>query len=429
MSPAVRKAPSPIPIRRERNTLEKLWSRVYLIWILDALLLITAIIGVRVHRGAMQGIGKDSAPSIIAAQHIKAALADMDADAANELLGAQNREAFDKRRADAAEGLIAAAKNITYGEAEEAPIKAIQLGLGSYEEQIQRARDLRDRPEKGKPNEFVEAYREAANTLDQSLLPEADQLAKANAEQLHSIYEAASRRSVGTVFLFLAMGLALLLELVSVQKFLTERTHRILNPLLVASSLIALSFVLYTFTALGTERHRLKVAKEDAFDSISALTRAQAVAYDAHADLSRSLLDPAHSVKYEAAFNANVEQLKKYINAEVNNITFQYEYEAASKLNPALQQYLNVNKDIRGLEQSGNHAESAGTELNQSKWAFDQLDKALAETIDINQGHFDSAVAQGFGELDHFELEASIVAVTIALLAFFGLLQRIREYQ
>ena len=38
------------------------------------------------HRAVLQTIGKNSVPGLIAAQHIKVAMADMDAEAANELL-------------------------------------------------------------------------------------------------------------------------------------------------------------------------------------------------------------------------------------------------------------------------------------------------------------------------------------------------------
>jgi len=129
------------------NTLQILQGSRAALIALDVLLLIAAIAGARVHRDAMKTVGKDSAPSIIAAQHIKSALADLDADAANELLGAPGAmsdavKAYEARRVEAAEALIAAAENITYGESERTPIQSLQVGMGTYERLIQRARDL-----------------------------------------------------------------------------------------------------------------------------------------------------------------------------------------------------------------------------------------------------------------------------------------------
>src|SRR5690349_3554615 len=84
MSTAVQRAPA---VRWQQwNTLQKLRASVYLIWVLDALLVACMFIAVQVHREAMKGVGLDSAPSIIHAQHIRAAMADMDANAANEFV-------------------------------------------------------------------------------------------------------------------------------------------------------------------------------------------------------------------------------------------------------------------------------------------------------------------------------------------------------
>jgi hypothetical protein len=51
--------------------------------------------------------------------------------------------------------------------------------------------------------------------------------------------------------------------------------------------------VITAATRLSAETAHLKVAKQDAFDSILALTQARAVSYDANADESRYLVDPA----------------------------------------------------------------------------------------------------------------------------------------
>ena len=69
-------------------------------------------------QAAFQTVGHDSAPSIIAAQHIRAYLADMDANAANELIVAPGRNMaavrdFDNRRKEVTDSLVTSAQNIT----------------------------------------------------------------------------------------------------------------------------------------------------------------------------------------------------------------------------------------------------------------------------------------------------------------------------
>jgi hypothetical protein len=426
----------PVPAKPKLNTPRTLVARLYVIWGLDALLLMTAILGAQVHRDAMKGVGRDTAPSIIHAQEIKTAMADMDANVANELLGDPGKmpeavNTYERRRKDVATALIGAARTISNQEDQE-PIEAIQVGLGTYEGRVQHARDLHDRGDKG----FVNAYREAAKVMDYQLLPEADRLDNIKLKELQGIYESMSNRSVASVFLLLAAGVALLGVLIVVQKFLTERTHRILNPMLLAATFLTLAFVFYTFVTLGSERHRLKVAKQDAFDSISVLLRAQAVGYAANADHSRYLLDTAHAPDYEAAFFAKADLLVKqsgsdikgYLADELKNITFEGEEAAARATLADFREYLNIDKEIRQLQQAGKRAEALELCIGKSNAAFDQFDKALGRTVDINQQAFNAAVEGGFEALSYFELKASLIAIAIALLAFFGLLKRIQEY-
>lgn len=435
------------------NTPQTLWASLYLIWALDAMLLIAAITGARVHRAAMQVIGKDSAPSIIHAQHIKAALADMDADAANELLGAPSQasaavEAYEKRRKEAATALIEAAKNITYP-GEQDPIEDLQIGLGTYEAKIQQARDLHEWEDES----YVSAYREAARAMDDEVLPRADKLDEVNRTELDKTYAEQSGKSIAGIGFILAVGAALTAALVAIQKFLNRKMRRILNPMLILTTLLVLGFVLYTFNVLGEERHQLKVAREDAFESIHALWRARAVAYSANADESRYLLDVAHAWGYEQKFHQKAAELAgtsfdrmleeagqgrkvegdSYLARELNNITFPGELIAATDALARFRDYMNIDARIRSLQQNGKHAEALalcmGMNEGESNWAFDRFDQAITRTIQINQDEFDRAVDRGFSALSNFEIKATIVAVIIALLAFFGLLKRLQEYR
>jgi hypothetical protein len=425
----------------------------------DALLLIAAIAGASIHRSAMKTVGKDSAPSIIAAQHIKSALADMDADAVNELLGASGKmpeavKAYESRRVEAAKALIAAAENITYGESERTPIQALQVGMGTYERLIQRARDLHERADA----DFITAYREAAKLMDATLLPAADALDKANNQVLESAYESQSGKSSAARGLLMFTGLLALSALVAVQMFLTKRTKRTFNILLIAATLLAAASLEYTVSAMGTEQRQLKVAKEDAFTSIHALWRARAVSYSANSDESRYLLDQPHAAEHERNFftksallatlppgmrlpdiasaetkGIHVEGFTGFLADELNNITFAGEREAAIDTLLRYEEYLAVDKQIRQLERSGKHREAIelciGTQPGQSDWAFDRFDKALGATLDINQRAFDEAVNQGLSALDGLEIKASVLAALIAVCIFLGLAARIREYQ
>ena len=68
------------------NTLQLLRAARTALLALDVLLLLAVVSAAGAHHGALKTVGRDTAPSIIAAQHIKTALAGMDAEVSNELL-------------------------------------------------------------------------------------------------------------------------------------------------------------------------------------------------------------------------------------------------------------------------------------------------------------------------------------------------------
>jgi hypothetical protein len=227
--------------------------------------------------------------------------------------------------------------------------------------------------------------------------------------------------------------------------------------MLLVATAIAILFIGSTFRALFSASAQLKIAKEDAFESIHALWQVRALAYSANGDESRYLLDSAMATKHEQAFSAKVAKLaeipdvatfKRVVSTlansgtnvgfkglfadALNNITFKGEREAAIATLAAFSTYFEIDKQIRQLEQSGNHdaavALCIGSKQGQSNWAFERFDSALDKTLAINQQAFDQAVDQGFKEMEGFEVTAPIALSAIALLTLFGLLPRTKEY-
>jgi hypothetical protein len=441
------------------NTLQVLKLSRGALLALDLLLLLAVAFGARVHRAAMQTVGRDSAPSIIAAQHIKSALADMDANAANELLGPagtmkEAMAAYESRRVEASRALIAAAENITFGESERTPILALQIGLGSYERLIQKARDAH---EGGSAQAAVAAYREAAAQMDYTLLPAADALDQANNKVLERTYRSQSTRSFAARASVVVAGLIALLALAVVQILLSQRMHRTFNLALLAATLLTLILTVYAWQAMASEGRELKVAKEDAFTSIRALWRARAISYQANGDESRYLLDAAHAKEHEAAFLEKAETLASLpadrsreqiiaalrrearvngftglLAEELNNITFAGERDAAIQSLSAWEAYVDVDAKIRQLQRQGRTREAIelclGHGQGQSNWTFDQFDRALLATLDINQQAFDASVNQGLAAVSGLEIKALVAALAIALLCVLGMAPRIREY-
>ena len=448
---------------RKITTPQILKGGLYLTWVATVLTLVTTITGIQGQRHTIQTIGKDSTPSIVIAQRLKDAMAGMDANVANELLvpPGQNQDAvkgYEERFKAASERLVLAAENITFGDLERKPIQTMQLGLGEYISKIQQARDAHVR---GDANGSLVAYRAASEIMDKKLLPAADELDQVNLQALEDTYNREKLVANQALLKIFISGAILTTTLIALQLFLSYRTKRNLNPLLLVATGLSIAFLNYTAGSFLSASQQLRTAKEDAFTSMHALRQGRAAAYIANAAESRYLLDKALAAKHEQVFNENVIKIAKSPNGktfealvaevtanttnnlkiggftgfladELNNITFDGEKAAVLKSLTALGIYISIDQQIRQLEQSGKHQEAIalciGSKPGQSNWAFDNFKNANTKNFDINQAEFDKAIKQAFQDIEGFEVGASGVLSAIALLVLFGLMPRLKEY-
>ena len=414
--------------------------------------------GLSAAKQTMQSIGKDSAPSIIAAEQINAALADMDANAANGFFtrgqqGALKQYEDDRKQAN--DALITAAQNITFGDEERVPIIAITDGLQKYVGLVEQARQL------GDPAGLTKLA-SASELMRNTLLPAAETLDGANFSHLQKSYDAGQKTLVTYQGLMLLGGGALIAVLIAAQFYVMQKTRRLINLPMAGATLVTALFVFVMFGVLTTEKARIRAAKEDGFDSIRTLYKARAVAFDANGDESFYLLvnqsEPgirqSQRARYTQQFNdksklvadapplqiASVRapasgqkvNFKGYLADELNNITFNGEKEAAEKMTHDYAAYLRIDEQIRRLEESGRHDAAVtlctGVRPDQSNGAFDLFNQSLGAVLKINQDEFDKTVSAAFGTFKWAMPAAPVFALLIAISAWFGLHQRIREY-
>ena len=472
MATATGSSPPPPPLaqpgaRAQWNTLKRLKASRLLLLIADGVLTVLLLSAVQIHHDALRTVGQDAAPSIIAAQHIKAAIAAMDAEAGHELLtipenGTSSLANYDAERAEAASSLVTAAENITYGESERGPIRTLQNGLSVYEDFVQRARDLHE--EAASPENtsmlagVLDAEREAQTMVDRSLLPAADDLDNANLTQLNTTYRRESVASSAIRIVTVLVGLAALFAFIATQLYLSRRTQRTFNIPLLAATLLLLLIAVGTVSYLSDAQLELRTAKQDAFTSIHALWRARAVAYETAGDESRYLLEPATAAASDAAFREHaaalaelppgntsasllaaedaglpVTNLTGYLADELNNVTFPGEREAALRTLTDWERYVDVDTEVRRLERQGQHRAAVDLSTQSSgggaAGALRQFDRSLTATLDLNQRVFTRSIAKGNAALSNLMLKVSLAAALIAILSVVGLAPRIREYQ
>lgn len=438
-----------------------LQAGLYLTGASSLLLLIAIISAVQGQRQAIKTVGEDATPSIVTAQRLKDAFAGMDAYVANELLlpPGQNQDVvkgYEERYTRATERLVIAAENISFGDKERKTIQKMQLGFGNYIAKIQQARDFHAR---GDINGMLIAFRASAEIMDKTLLPAADELDQINFQVLNQIYTDQRVAASNSLLLIVISGAMLVIVLVRMQIFLSIRMRRIFNPLLLVATAIALLLLTYTTTTLQSAAENLRIAKQEAFDSMHALRQARAAGYIANAAKIRYLLDSTFANNYEKAFFQNIAEIaeippgqtaqsianiynssgkkvdgfKGYIADELDNLSFPGEKQATIATLQVLGKYLAVDQQIRQLERSGRHQQAialaVGNKPGESNWLFfEEFRKANQKTFDINQVAFDKAIKQGFSNVDGFEIKTGIAIGMIAILSFWGVFPRLKEY-
>jgi PAS domain S-box-containing protein len=453
--------PPPGAVRPRMPRPRRLFVQQTAILVLAALLLLVGEMTLSRARSAMNTIARDAAPSIVASQDIRFSLADLDANVANYLIGtAAERvaaaQSIEERRIHASQALVRATENITYGDDERGLIQAMVVSLGLYLERAAEARLLHDR---GDDAGAKQTYLAATGMMHADLFKQADTLDKLNKSHLDSAYESQASSNEGAEALAILVGMALAAALLSTQVFLMRRMRSMFNLPLAVATVLAIGLTVYLVGRLNDARDDLKVATKDAFDSIYALSHARAIAYDANADESRYLLDPAPARGFDADFRNNValldsqpgdlalaikeadrlvhggkksERFRGYLWDALGNITFEGEAEAATQTLREFEAYYAIDGRIRALEQAGKHADAVelciGTRPDESNAAFDRFDEALLHTAAINRNAMDAAVVKGDSGLKRAEWMDPAFALMIALLGWLGLRPSLREY-
>jgi hypothetical protein len=289
--------------------------------------------------GQFASIGGRDAPEVDAATGLYFSVNDMDAQVANILLvgndvslaadRSQDVAIYAGDRATADQDLQQATVTEAGDAAAEGELRSVLDRLGQYEALAadailtdQAAGTAASAPGRA-PAASLTYYRQATDLMRTGILPQVGALTTVSASSLDARYQS-GRATAGTGIVLVAVTGALLLAVLAVmQLYLFRRFRRLVNPALAAATLVGVVLVAVTAAGLSAESGHLKVAKQDAFDSIIALTQARAESYDANADESRYLVDPGRGAQYQQSFLSKSQEL-----ADVGNVGI-FGYDAA----------------------------------------------------------------------------------------------------
>jgi hypothetical protein len=378
----------------------------------------------------------ETAPNIVAADAMRAELAELDALAAVELTGspAQRHAAHDQletRRHELVGRLLGATENITFGDEERPLLLTLNEDLGRFFETMG---DARARLETGNPSAALTAYHSAHELMEADLTVAAE-LDRVNRAHLDQAYAAEKSLEEGGRVTLVLFGLTVVLVLVGFQIFLARRTRRVFNVPLLVSTALVLATIQFGGGALEEAQHSLRVAKENAFDSVHLLWQARAVAYGARGDESRFLLDPNSGAAFQQAFDARVAQLTDadgLLARELSSASFPGEKISAGAAQRDFLAFLQVDRRLRALDADQHHAEAldlaVGTPPDGALAAFARFDQALGATLDIVQRAFVAQTLEGEDTLRRLAIAVPLVGMLVIAASFFAVQARLREY-
>ena len=425
--------------------------------------------------GTWSSVADRDAPRTTSAADLNLALNDMDAQAANILLSSGDagkgrlQTPYEKAvgfygdaRREIGHDLRTLAVAAEGDRADEKTVESLTDDFAEYQELIGRALE-NDGHRGGKAAALVD-YRKATDLLQQQLLPAARTLVSSNDATFDAEYSSARSTLSARLVAVVALGVLLLAVLGSLQWYLARSFRRIFNPGVLAATVCTLIAVILGSQMLSSSSDHLRGARRDAFDSVVALSRARAIAYDANADESRYLLDPGRRDRYARSFLAKSQQLYGLKGAtlstydaelattwrayqadhhdlrftgefrrELDNITFSGERAAAEKTVEAYAVYQRDDRKIRALLAAGRDGQAVafcmGWEPGTSNAHFGAYTAALGKVTDINRAHFTASADVGRSAVTGLLPWVGGLLLAAAALTALGLRPRLAEFR
>jgi len=422
-------------------------------------LFVSAQIGLRQERQALQAVAFDATPASVAAEHIKCGLANMDYAAANFLLlkpGIHTDEAessYNAVRKDVDANLILASQSIKFGQSQTVPIGHIEYAMQKYQALIDQARQAHLKGDKAAAAALYTTAHEQYMYGQPGLLSEADFLDSVATQALEQAYLDQQSHSDKALHNVLLSGGLTVVVLLLVQVYVCLRSRRLLNLPLLAATVLTVVFLAFTAHNFAVVQADIKVVKADAFDSVHSLWRARAMAFQANGEESLYLLvgekaavkqafeqdvselaeaAPGESlIQAAAATSKGGDDLSGYLGNELRNITFAGEQEAATATVQSFANYVAGVKSVYSSEDAGNHQGAISKCVNggpgSAYASFWSTIGGIDKTIAINQTAFDSTVGSASTALDQY-VKVLVLPVLVLLLVLAGLRARIKDY-
>jgi hypothetical protein len=390
-----------------------------------ALLILSAVVSVLFGLAAAQGFRQSdgalqraeaNTAQLVRVQAIHTNLVAANADATNAfLVGGLEPPAQRQHFVDSlatASRLIAEAA--TAQPADQTVLGQLNTTLLTYNGQIEQARANN---RQGLP--IGSQYLKDANaSLQNDSLPLLNALVAANEDRVDTEFEGVGG---GTVWLIVG-GLLSLAVLVVTMIWLAKRTHRYLNIPLATGAVLVLVTVVVGGAGMAEASRTAEDTRDDTYANALALSRARIAAYDAKSNESLTLIARGSGAEFEKGWKEAVQRVDAEL-AKVGRVG------APS----GWQDYKRSHEAIRTADDRGNWDDAVnlaiGSGGNSANTYFGAFDKSSAASLETTSKAAQQQLGTARGALPPIGWLGLPIGIVAALLAAWGLSQRLGEYR
>ena len=278
-------------------------------------------------------------------------------------------------------------------------------------------------------------YTQAGNVLHLALLPTAQRLRDSSAERLDAAYGEKRVTEIAGVTLAVVLGTALLVLLLWWQVWLARRFRRVLNPALIAATVLTVAVTIPAVVVLGVQGERLARAREESLLPYLALSQARAVGYDAAADTSRFLIS-GNLAYYADGFAGKATCLAEGGSCGRDGATLAgglARVTGDTRVADRWAAYRAGHDRIVALARSGRRddaiASLTGIRRGDAAFDFAYYDAAVAEATATRQAAFDATLRDTRALLTGWPIAPLVVLGLVVLLVPLSVRRRLAEYR
>jgi len=269
--------------------------------------------------------------------------------------------------------------------------------------------------------------REASALLRGTLLPSASDIYTKESGLLTSSSAQATGLPLMVLAVLIGLGIGYLLYRAS--RWLTGRTHRVINYGLLLAALAGLVSLVWLAAAFGVGRTELLHAQQYGSGPAQAFARADVAALRAHADESLTLIDNSGDDSYQQDFLLQ----RKLLGPGPGTLLTAVQASAGSAGTAAAadaRAWYQAHAALRALDDGGNHAAAVASALSgDSAASFARLSAVLSGGIDTSQAVFATRARQGRDAFTGLAPGMIVASLLMAAGSAWGLNRRLAEYR